>query len=165
MNKLKFYILIGPIMTLIGCETLSTSLNSVSKATQWVPNAIENSNWIYKPKISQGNSITQDQVNQLKPGMTKKQVKFLLGSPTLRDVFHENRWDYPFTEGRGSKPDQIKYFSVYFEKDKLVRLFGDFYPNSDAGKSVSKTKPVVKVPDFETKKKTTWERLKGKFTW
>ena len=165
MNKLKLYIVLVFILGISGCETVSNSLNSVSNATSWVPNALEKSDLVYKPTISQGNIITQKQVNQLKPGMTKKQVKFLLGTPTLRDVFHENRWDYPFTEGKGSNPDKISYFSVLFEDDRLVRLFGDIYPKPNSETTSSRAKPVIKVPDWKPSKKTSWESLKDTFTW
>ena len=56
-------------------------------------------NWsiVYTPDIQQGNIITPEMVGELKPGMSKRQVRYILGSPLLVDVFHQERWDYPFT--------------------------------------------------------------------
>lgn len=82
----------------------------------------------YKLDIPQGNAITADQVAKLKPGMTRAQVRFILGSPLLADPFHTNRWDYVFTDARNSQLLQKKTFAVFFENDKLTRFEGDTLP-------------------------------------
>src|SRR6185312_14045584 len=81
---------------------------------------------LYKIEIQQGNVITQEMVNKLKPGMTRSQVRFALGSPMISDAFHENRWDYLYRfEQRGRLVEQ-RNLIVFFEDDKLTRLGGSF---------------------------------------
>src|SRR5690348_9859643 len=81
---------------------------------------------LYKIEIQQGNVITQDMVDKLKPGMSRSQVRFVLGSPLISDPFHENRWDYIYRlEQRGRLVEQRK-LTVFFEGDKLVRIDGTF---------------------------------------
>jgi outer membrane protein assembly factor BamE len=79
----------------------------------------------YRIDIQQGNFISQDMVAQLKPGMSKEQVRLTLGTPLLTDIFHADRWDYVYwMEKSGRKPEQRK-LTVYFEDGKLTRLDGD----------------------------------------
>ena len=68
---------------------------------------------LYKIEIQQGNVITQEMVNKLKPGMTRSQVRFALGSPMISDAFHENRWDYVYRleqKGNWSSKETWQYF-------------------------------------------------------
>ena len=79
----------------------------------------------YRIDIQQGNYISQDMVAQLKPGMSKEQVRLALGTPLLTDIFHANRWDYVYwREKPGAKREQRK-LTVFFEDGKLTRLDGD----------------------------------------
>jgi outer membrane protein assembly factor BamE len=79
----------------------------------------------YRIEIQQGNFISQDMVAQLKPGMSKEQVRLALGTPLLTDIFHAERWDYVFwREKAGQKREQRK-LTVFFEDGKLTRLDGD----------------------------------------
>ena len=82
----------------------------------------------YKLQIPQGNEISADQVAQLKPGMTRAQVRFVLGTPLLTDAFHGNRWDYVFTEAKGGKLESKRTFIVEFDGDKAVSWHGDSMP-------------------------------------
>ena len=83
---------------------------------------------LYKIEIQQGNIITQEMVDKLKPGMTRSQVRFALGSPMISDPFHENRWDYVYRlEQKGQLVEQ-RNLTVYFDGDKLVRIDGTFSP-------------------------------------
>jgi outer membrane protein assembly factor BamE len=81
----------------------------------------------YKIDIQQGNVLTQDMVYQLRPGLSKDQVKFILGTPVLMDMFHANRWDYVYRLQKGSTGTvEMRKFSTYFDADgKLVRVAGD----------------------------------------
>lgn len=84
---------------------------------------------VYKVGIQQGHIITQEMVDQLKLGMSKRQVRFVLGNTLLPDTFNDNRWDYPYSVRRGSQGDITQYlYTVYFENDKLVKTEGDFLP-------------------------------------
>jgi len=79
----------------------------------------------YRIDIQQGNYISQDMVAQLKPGMSREQVRLVLGTPLLTDIFHADRWDYVYWyERAGAKPEQRK-LTVFFEDGKLLRLDGD----------------------------------------
>lgn len=83
----------------------------------------------YKAGIQQGNWITQEQVALLQPGMTREQVRFALGSPTLTSVLHANRWDYPYYYKPGYGEAQERKFTVWFENDRLTRWEGDKQPD------------------------------------
>lgn len=84
--------------------------------------------WVYKINIDQGNIITQEMVNELKPGMTREQVKFVMGSPLIADTFHEDRWDYIYTLVERNGKRTRHNLTVLFSGDKLVGLNGDFMP-------------------------------------
>ena len=84
---------------------------------------------LYKIEIQQGNAITQEMVNKLKPGMTRSQVRFALGSPMISDAFHENRWDYVYRLEQKGKLVEQRHLAVFFEGDKLVRTNGTFTPS------------------------------------
>jgi len=81
----------------------------------------------YKIDVQQGNVLTQEMVSQLRPGLTKDQVRFILGTPVLIDMFHANRWDYVYRLQKGSGgPADMRKFSTFFDSsDKLVRVAGD----------------------------------------
>lgn len=86
----------------------------------------------YRMVIQQGNYISQEMVAQLKPGMTKEQVRYVLGTPLVSDIFHADRWDYVFyRDAPGSKLEQ-RNLSVIFEKDRLARVIGDLMPAEGA---------------------------------
>ncbi len=89
----------------------------------WVPRPISE----YKIDIQQGNVLTQDMVSQLKPGLTKDQVRFILGTPVLMDMLHANRWDYVYRLQKGSTGEvEMRKFSTFFDaSDRLVRVSGD----------------------------------------
>ena len=79
----------------------------------------------YRMEIQQGNYVSQEMVSQLKQGMTKEQVRFILGTPMVTDIFHADRWDYVYwREKPGTKREQRK-LTVFFEDGKLTRLDGD----------------------------------------
>ena len=83
----------------------------------------------YRPDVQQGNWITSEQVAQLQQGMTREQVRFILGTPTLQDIFRTNRWDYPYYNKPGYGEEQERKFTVWFEGDSLVRWEGDQQPD------------------------------------
>ena len=84
--------------------------------------------WVYRINIDQGNIITQDMVDQLKPGMSKSQVQFVMGSALIADTFHEDRWDYLYSIQNSEGERKQHRLSVFFQNDKLVSLNGDFLP-------------------------------------
>ena len=79
----------------------------------------------YRIEIQQGNYISAEMAGQLKPGMSKQQVRFVLGTPLLIDVFHGERWDYVYyLDARQGKVEQRR-LAVHFADGKLTRLDGD----------------------------------------
>ena len=84
---------------------------------------------VYKIDIQQGNVVTQDMIDQLRPGMTRRQVRFIMGNPLLTDTFHTNRWDYLYSIQPGGGQRLQERISVNFSADdQLVGLSGDFMP-------------------------------------
>ena len=87
--------------------------------------------WIfspYRPDIQQGNFVSQEMLNQLKVGQTREQVRFLLGTPLLMDMFHADRWDYPFYLARGNGELTTSRVTVYFKNDVVERFDGANLP-------------------------------------
>lgn len=75
----------------------------------------------YRMEVVQGNVVTREMVEQLRPGLAREQVRNLLGSPLLTDIFHADRWDYVFTIRRQGAAPQQRRVTVYFEGDRLAR--------------------------------------------
>ena len=83
---------------------------------------------VYRMDVEQGNFVTQDLVDKVKPGMTKAEVKGVLGTPLLNDTFHANRWDYYFSNKAGRKPEERAHVTIVFENDKVVSIKGEGRP-------------------------------------
>src|SRR5258706_7980397 len=79
----------------------------------------------YRIDIQQGNVVTQEMVSKLKAGMTRAQVRFVLGSPLVTDMFHGDRWDYVLLMQKQGKADERRRLTVIFDGDKMVTLEGD----------------------------------------
>jgi outer membrane protein assembly factor BamE len=158
MTKLRIIIVLTATMLSTGCSTMGDGLEAVGDVTEVIPNALDRTSLVYKPTIQQGNVVTQEQINELRPGMTKRQVRFLLGTPMLTDVFHANRWDYAFTLGVGSQPTDRRQVTVFFENDRLTRITGDLRPQPEEEREEVKPEVVVTVPDWEEPNKSLWRR-------
>ncbi|KAA0691316.1 outer membrane protein assembly factor BamE [Halopseudomonas laoshanensis] len=85
---------------------------------------------VYKIDVQQGNVVTQEMVDQLRPGMTTRQVRFIMGTPLVEDTFHPNRWDYIYSMQAGHQERTQERISLNFENDLLVGLSGDFVPGA-----------------------------------
>jgi len=92
--------------------------------------ACSNEKWgfPYRVSVQQGNWITAEQVATLEIGMTREQVRFVLGSPALASVFHADRWDYPYYYQPGTGQPHKRLFTVWFEDERLTRWVGDEQP-------------------------------------
>ena len=95
-------------------------------ALLWLAGCSSVPSLLYKIEIQQGNVITQEMVDKLKPGMTKSQVRFALGSPMISDAFHENRWDYIYRFDQRGRLVEQRNLTVFFENDQLARIAGSF---------------------------------------
>ena len=80
---------------------------------------------IHRLDIQQGNVVTQDMLARLEPGMTKRRVRFVLGTPLIADAFRTDRWDYVYTFKTGTNRAMQRTISVFFDNDRLTRLEGD----------------------------------------
>ncbi len=98
------------LLLMTGCGSWSNPIDRIS------PHRIE---------IQQGNALTQDMLDKLKPGMTPSQVRFILGTPLVVDPFHKNRWDYVYRLERSGKVAEQRRVTVIFEDDRLKALEGD----------------------------------------
>ncbi|CAI8746573.1 Outer membrane protein assembly factor BamE [Pseudomonas sp. IT-P253] len=112
---------------------------------------------VYKIDIQQGNVVTQDMIDQLRPGMTRKQVRFIMGNPLLTDTFHADRWDYLYSLQPGGGERQQERISVIFSpNDQLVSLSGDFRPGVSRDEAIlgkdSGTKVTTPVENAEKPK-------------
>jgi outer membrane protein assembly factor BamE len=87
---------------------------------------------VYRQPIYQGNLLDKSAIDQLQPGMSKQQVIGLLGSPSIADPFHNQRWDYTSTQRTG-RTGQVerKNLVLHFENDTLARWDGDYFPEQD----------------------------------
>ncbi|MCU7836661.1 MAG: outer membrane protein assembly factor BamE [gamma proteobacterium symbiont of Taylorina sp.] len=124
---------------------------------------------VHKIDIQQGNVIEQDQINQLRPNMTKEQVRFIMGTPMLDDSFHANRWDYIFRFKPGYGEVEAKQATLYFSPSgKLINIQGTYRPGDEA-EDKHKTTEVVVVPleDYEDNGDSTssWGRFVDFFRW
>ncbi len=81
---------------------------------------------VYRPDTQQGNFVTQEMVNKLRAGMTRNQVRFVLGTPLVTDAFHRDRWDYYYYFKKGIDGSaEIRRLTLIFDGDHLARLEGD----------------------------------------
>jgi outer membrane protein assembly factor BamE len=83
----------------------------------------------YRIDIQQGNYISQEMVSQLKTGMTKEQVRFILGTPMVTDIFHSDRWDYVYWRETPKGSRERRNLTVLFEEGQLARIDGDAVPS------------------------------------
>ncbi|OED44127.1 hypothetical protein ACH42_08225 [Endozoicomonas sp. (ex Bugula neritina AB1)] len=116
------------LLTAALCSTLlltgcASSTDSGSKLVSF-PGA-------YKIDIQQGNVITQEMVDQLRPGMTRAQVQYVMGTPLLEDTFNKNRWDYVYSMQPGGKQRTQTTVTVFFEGDMLSAIEGDLRPSNN----------------------------------
>jgi outer membrane protein assembly factor BamE len=83
---------------------------------------------VYKIDVEQGNIVTQEMADQLKPGMSRRQVRFIMGTPLIEDTFNQDRWDYPYVKRNGLNVLNESRLTVVFEGDSLVTVSGDYLP-------------------------------------
>jgi len=111
--------------------------------------ALTGCNMLYKQSVQQGNLLETEQVDALKPGMTKRQVMLVLGTPALQSPFHDNRWDYVSSFKDADGVVDLKRLTVVFEDNVLVRIEGDYEPGK--GVRAKGTDPESPLSDDESK--------------
>ena len=146
---------IQKILVAVVCGLLASCSSSTMSSSSVNP-----INWItpYKVDVIQGNFVSREQVEQLQAGMTRDQVRAVLGTPLLTSLFHADRWDYVFTLKRqGVEPQAFKY-TVFFKGNQLERFAGDSMPSEAEFISTLSNKRVLgKVPVLQA----TEEQLKA----
>jgi outer membrane protein assembly factor BamE len=117
----------------------------------------------YKMDIQQGNYVTSKMMMQLRPGMTKSQVRFIMGTPLIADSFHADRWDYLYRMAKGGKIIEQRHVIMEFEGDRLKRVRGDVIPAAagDAAppETADKMQPKSITPN-KPKEKGLLDKLK-----
>jgi outer membrane protein assembly factor BamE len=88
---------------------------------------------VYRIDVEQGNIVDQEMADQLQPGMSKRQVRFILGTPLLEDPFNRDRWDYKYSKRNGLQVLDEAVLTVVFEGDTLTEVRGDYIPASFGG--------------------------------
>jgi outer membrane protein assembly factor BamE len=133
----------APLMAALACAVLALSgcaswrsppaapANAAAGAQTSTVTPLQKFLWIfspYRPDIQQGNFVSQEMLAMLKVGQTREQVKFILGTPLLTDIFHADRWDYPFYLARGNGELTSARVTVYFKGDVVERFDGGNLP-------------------------------------
>jgi outer membrane protein assembly factor BamE len=120
--------LLAGLALLAGCQSISNVTSGmatgISSVTGWAPTFLGP----YRPDVHQGNIITQEMVDQLRQGMSREQVRFMLGTPLLTDEFHKDRWDYPYYLNPLKGPVQSRRLTVFFKDNKVERFVSDEMP-------------------------------------
>lgn len=119
---------------------------------------------VYKMKIQQGNYLVTESVSQLKEGMTRSQVRFLLGTPMVPVAFDDSRWDYYyfFSSKKTHKEPLKRRLTVYFEDEKVARIENQGVPTqadleqieADLRKAIAETRG--------NRKRSLWQRMTGR---
>ncbi len=120
-------------LLLAGCESIRS----------WTPPLVQP----YRPDVQQGNVVTQEMVEQLRPGMSRDQVRFLLGSPMLTSVFHADRWDYVYYLKRGKGNEvQTRRLAVKFKENRLDSFTADPMPSEALADNLILGRDATKAP-------------------
>jgi outer membrane protein assembly factor BamE len=143
------------VLIAVACLVLASCSSSTMSSS-----SINPVNWItpYRVDVIQGNFVSKEQVEQLQAGMTRDQVKAVLGTPLMASLFHADRWDYVFTLKRqGVEPQSFKY-TVFFKGDQLERFEGDTMPSeAEFTSTLTNKRTLGKVPVLQA----TEEQLKA----
>lgn len=131
----------GVILT--GCGTVNSASTRVASIVR-----------PYKIDIVQGNFVSSEQLAALKEGMPRSQVKNILGTPLLTDIFHADRWDYVFTFKRQGVESQARKVTVFFKDDMVARVLADplpteaeFVASMDSGRKSGPVPVLEMSPD------------------
>jgi outer membrane protein assembly factor BamE len=128
------------------CLAAVTACSTVDKVSFGITDAITP----YKIEVVQGNFVSKEQVQALKPGMSRQQVREILGTPLVISLFHAGRWDYVFTLKRKGSPYQERRLTVFFRGDLLDKFEGDDMPTeAEFVAGLDNKRKDAKVPPLE----------------
>jgi len=142
MQKVLILLAFGASLTLAGCS-------GKEKKSEYRESVLSDLPFVYKMTVQQGNIVTEEMIDRLEPGMTRNQVRYLLGTPVLVDIFHGDRWYYTYTVRRGHAEMEKRPLAVYFNGDLMVRVDGYLQPDSQRAASREPQEMLVNVPDWD----------------
>lgn len=126
-------------LALMACSSVGDKLSDVSTLVS-----------PYRIDVLQGNVVTREQARALQPGMSRDQVRGILGSPLLASVFHSDRWDYVFTFRRQGQPSQQRRLTVFFKGEGMERIESDELPSeTEFVSSLDSRRKNEKTPALE----------------
>jgi outer membrane protein assembly factor BamE len=112
----------------------------------------------FKMDIQQGNVVTSKMLLKLRPGMTKRQVKYIMGTPLIEDSFHNNRWDYFYQLRKEGKIISQRRVILDFEQELLARVRGDVVPEGTPGADTGEA--MLSASEIKPEEKSTIDKLK-----
>jgi outer membrane protein assembly factor BamE len=146
--------LLAAVAMLAGCQSVSDATSamatSMSAVTGWAPTFLGP----YRPDVHQGNIITQEMVDQLRQGMSREQVRFMLGTPLLTSDFHKDRWDYPYYLNPLKGPIQSRRLTIFFKDNKIERFVSDEMPSETIADSMILGPNAKKPPKAAPRQQT-----------
>jgi outer membrane protein assembly factor BamE len=158
MQKLLICCTISASLLTAGCGTVDTVKGWGTVVGDAIPSIFNGMPLMYRQDIQQGNIVTQEMINKLRPGMARRQVQYIMGTPILVDVFHQDRWDYYYSMKKGGEAAVRERISLYFKDNKLTKIEGDFRPTPTSDTLEAKKEVVVQVPDYEAEEKGFFDR-------
>ena len=102
---------------------------------------------VYRIDIEQGNIVTEEMIDQLEPGMSRRQVRFILGTPLMEDTFNKDRWDYSYRKSNGLDILAESRLTVVFDGDTLAEVRGDYIPVAFGGTPPPEMEPAAEEED------------------
>lgn len=133
------------VLALAACAAVA-GCGSLNRATERLSSVVTP----YKVQVVQGNFVSREQVEYLKPGMSRQQVREVLGTPLLVSAFHADRWDYVFTLRRQGVQEQAYRLTLHFKDDLLERFDSDTMPSeTEFISALDGERKAVKVPVLE----------------
>ncbi len=120
---------------------------------------------LHKVTVQQGNIVNQEMIDQLRPGMTRSQVRYIFGTPLLMDTFDQDRWDYYYNIKRPGKEELREKVTIFFDGDKLTHFSGDYLPssiaktneNDNTEQNPAEAEAIPPQPELETNTPTSNE--------
>jgi outer membrane protein assembly factor BamE len=147
-NSVRLKGLLTIFTIVVGAAGCTTAVDETQRA--WMNTVFRP----YVPDVVQGNFISSEQYAKLKLGMTREQVRQILGTPLLASYFHVNRWDYVFEFKRnGQKVGKERRVTIYFDGDKVIKFDGDALP--------TEVELVAEIDNYAKQKRSFWEILTG----
>ncbi len=136
------------LLCLIGMVAVS-GCSSVDKTTDAASESASSWSLVHRQTIQQGNVLSQKQLDEVQIGMSREEIRQALGTPSLVDVFHQERWDYLYwLQIPGDEP-VLKTLTLHFDNGYLDRITGDYEPEESINEEEKRV--VVDVPDYRGK--------------